>query len=171
MLRNLLTFSAGSLLCERIRRGETFRLPPLLARRCFERIRTDTRENFSHREGLSRSIFTARLVEKNYWIREENRRSYSADPKSFPVVMSSAAGYFGKKRHSSKRLLTSPSLAVRWALPAAVRRALQPAVWARKNCARFIAGIDPDGWVVSDETSKNFHRKFAKMLSNFYKFS
>ena len=37
--------------------------------------------------------------------------------------------------------------------------------------ARFIGGIDPDGWVMSDETSKHFHRKFAKMLSNFHKFS
>ena len=37
--------------------------------------------------------------------------------------------------------------------------------------ARFIGGIFPDGWVVSDETSKHFHRKFAKILSNFHKIS
>ena len=35
---------------------------------------------------------------------------------------------------------------------------------------RFIGGVDPDGWVVSDETSKHFHRKSAKILTKFDKF-
>ena len=33
------------------------------------------------------------------------------------------------------------------------------------TCARFFGGIDPGGWVVSDETSKHFHKTFAKNLS------
>ena len=33
--------------------------------------------------------------------------------------------------------------------------------------ARFIGGIDPDGWVVSDETSKHFHKNLPKFCQNF----
>ncbi len=51
--------------------------------------------------------------------------------------------------------------------PTARRSAL---LWAW-TWARFIGGIDHDGWVVSDETSKHFHRKFAKLLyQNFMNF-
>ena len=46
---------------------------------------------------------------------------------------------------------------------------------AQENLANlsktFIGGIDPDGWVVSDETSKHFHRKFNRIVSNFLKIS
>ena len=32
--------------------------------------------------------------------------------------------------------------------------------------AILISGIDPDGWVVSDETSKYFHKQFANIFSD-----
>ena len=37
--------------------------------------------------------------------------------------------------------------------------------------ARFIGGMDPDWWVVSDETSKHFQRHVAQILSKFHKIS